>query len=509
MARKKKNKSKKNNELIKIDVIENNGDLATESNEELVNNEVKEEREKEIIVVKRVVRKHNIESQPQKSLKDKFNELDNTKKKILYGLIALLIMLLFVFVILPFIKESSAKTQYNNGKYEEAIHTLDNMHSRTNAAQIIRDSEKQIAIRSAEYLLANDSDLKTKNLSFVDVEDYKCSLDYRNRSEVSSFVAEYKNDNYTYKANYSVNNSKLNDGTWSVMDYSLVDSQIIPVIESNQTIADAIVLKDYPKAVFKNTNSVSSSQVEYVYELVSSERPLYKTGYMVIANCKYDPTVNLWKVNDVKKELIDSEQIPFSLVTTSIFKISVPETWYVTRNEDVNTWNGQDGSHTYYYYNYNFYSDKDFSSQALTISVNFSDTNTGNYMGGTNVITSKGIGNGTYSQYDSSTNVNFSPKIRNMNSNFNIYSYGITIEELQPIIDSIVMGNYNYKLSVIKGPINIRNDHSTKTGAIISKANVGNAFTSSRAMFNEGYTWFNIGENKWIADSNGEWLKID
>ena len=85
----------------------------------------------------------------------------------------------------------------------------------------------------------------------------------------------------------------------------------------------------------------------------------------------------------------------------------------------------------------------------------------------------------------------------------------MTIEELQPIIDSIVIGNYNYKLSVIKGPINIRNDHSTKTGAIVSKANVGNAFTSNRAMFNEGYTWFNIGENKWIADSNGEWLKID
>ena len=142
----------------------------------------------------------------------------------------------------------------------------------------------------------------------------------------------------------------------------------------------------------------------------------------------------------------------------------------------------------------------------MNIYVYFGDVNNSGYANGTSIISSKNIGKGSYSQYDKHINATFWPKVRNTNSSFYINAHGISIEELQPIIDSIVLSNNSYKLSVIKGPINIRDNYSTKTGNIISKANVGNTFTSSRAMFNEGYTWFNIGENRWIADSNEEWV---
>lgn len=505
MAKKKKNR-KKNNEVINIDVIENDDSLNDIKDEEKSSDE---HITKEIKIIKKVVRKQNNDIRESEPTKETKESLDKSKKLIIYAVISVLLVLAFVFGVLPLIKESSARSKYNNGNYEEAINILNNMYNRSSSAEIIDNCEKAIAKRSAEYILANDNDLKSKNLTFVDVDNYKCSLDYKNKSEVSSFAAEYKNSYYTYKASYIVNNSRLNDGSWNVMDYSLVDSELIPVIQSNQTIADAVVLKDYPKAQFKSTNNVSSSVVEYIYEMISSERPLYKTGYILTANCIYDPVLNVWKVNEVKKDLIDSVPIPYKSFITSIFTISLPETWYVTRNEDTYSWNNKDGSHTSFNYSYSFFSDRENNTRVMDIYVYFDNTNNSTYTGGSNAISSRNIGKGTYSQYEKSINVTFWPKIRNMNSSFNINVIGINLEELQPIIDSIVLSNNTYKLKVIEGPINIRDNFSTKTGNIISKANIGSTFTSSRAMFNEGYTWFNIGENRWIADSNGQWILVE
>ena len=63
------------------------------------------------------------------------------------------------------------------------------------------------------------------------------------------------------------------------------------------------------------------------------------------------------------------------------------------------------------------------------------------------------------------------------------------------------------KIQNIIGEINIRNTPSTsgeKVGSF-EKKSIVYAFETKEA---EGYTWYRIGDNKWIADKNGQWIKV-
>lgn len=53
--------------------------------------------------------------------------------------------------------------------------------------------------------------------------------------------------------------------------------------------------------------------------------------------------------------------------------------------------------------------------------------------------------------------------------------------------------------------INIRDAAST-SGNALGKATQGTTYTVLATSSGEGYTWYEIGEGKWIADSNGEWV---
>ena len=129
---------------------------------------------------------------------------------------------------------------------------------------------------------------------------------------------------------------------------------------------------------------------------------------------------------------------------------------------------------------------------------------------GSNTITGKRIGIGTYSAINNAYNLSFQPKIREMNSTFVISGYGISKEELQKIIDSIVVVDHHYKLTVIpEGVFNIRDNFSSKDGKIVATAKQGDQFTASRAVFSEGYTWYSITDSKWIADKDGGWLLVE
>ena len=103
MARKKKNKNNNNNEVVAVDIINNSNVLNDENGQETISDE---NREKEVIVVKKVVRKHNKVIEPSEPLKDKVNNLDKTKKLIICAVLALLLLLGFVFGILPLLKKA-------------------------------------------------------------------------------------------------------------------------------------------------------------------------------------------------------------------------------------------------------------------------------------------------------------------------------------------------------------------------------------------------------------------
>lgn len=60
-------------------------------------------------------------------------------------------------------------------------------------------------------------------------------------------------------------------------------------------------------------------------------------------------------------------------------------------------------------------------------------------------------------------------------------------------------------LTVSIESINIR-DLATTTGNAIGKATQGTEYTVLASTTGEGYTWYEIGQDQWIADSNGEWV---
>ena len=63
------------------------------------------------------------------------------------------------------------------------------------------------------------------------------------------------------------------------------------------------------------------------------------------------------------------------------------------------------------------------------------------------------------------------------------------------------------RIENITGKINIRSLPSTKGEKLgmFAKGEILYAFETKEA---EGYTWYRIGENKWVADQKGEWIKV-
>jgi len=285
----------------------------------------------------------------------------------------------FVIFCLPLIKENVASSLYANGKYEDALNMLNGTQNRAKSAELINNCEIEIAKRSAEYILKNDTDLKNTGLQLSDISESRCSLDYKNKTETSSFTVDFKNDNYTFRGSYNAVNSKTSDGQWTVMSYSLINSQIIPELKSDRNIVDAVVLKDYPKAVFKSSNEISESEIEYLYSVVSPENPLYNTNYNITAKCTYDRNSNSWKVGNISEDYVEATAIKKKEFVTSIFTIELPETWIITRNEEIYTWTNNDGEHTHYNYNYSFYTDSEKNNSTLNIYVYFSAENNDQY----------------------------------------------------------------------------------------------------------------------------------
>ena len=447
----------------------------------------------------------------EKSSVKKKKQASKRKKK--WPFVLLLILLLLggaLWYASPYLRIYIGNYLYNQGRYEDAIALVNGMTENEEAIHIIEDCDYKIAERTAEFVLNENKELKELGLKLERVYDQKNSLDYKGKNEVTSFVAEYVNDRFTYRGSYIANTLKKDDGTWDVTVYSQKDHQIIPVKKPSKVMAGSAIVEEYPEARYKETRQISESEVVYVFEMFSWEKPLYKTGYEITANCSYDIKTDSWKLGEVQKELKKSEAIPFKKFVTSIFTIELPETWVITRNEEIEVKKDRTTEYKEYKYSYAFYADMERGTELMNISVHFSPENQSSFSIGKNTITGKRIGNGTYSENNNTYSLTFKPKIREMNSTFSINGYGISKEELQKIIDSIIIVDHHYKLTVIpEGMLNIRDTFSTKTGKVVAQAKQGDKFMASRAIFNEGYTWFDVAEGKWIPDKDGDWLLIE
>lgn len=63
-----------------------------------------------------------------------------------------------------------------------------------------------------------------------------------------------------------------------------------------------------------------------------------------------------------------------------------------------------------------------------------------------------------------------------------------------------------FKIRNIKGKINVRDLPST-SGNIVGSFEKDEILTAYETKSGEGYTWYRIGTNRWVADKNGEWIR--
>ena len=479
-------------------------------------------------IIKKIVRvaKETETEKPEEPLKDSASlimkpveektsirkEKKPSKRKKKWPFILLLILLLLAGVLWyasPYLRIYIGNYLYNQGRYEDAIVLVQGMTDNEEAKHIIEDCDYKIAERSAKYILDNDKVLKEYGLKFEQVYNQKTTLNYKDKNEVTSFVAEYKNDRFTYRGSYTASIIKKDDGAWDVTAYSKKGYEIIPVKKPSKVMAGSAIVEEYPEARYKETRKISESEVIYVFEMFSWDKPLYKTGYEISAACSYDIESNSWKLGEIQNELKESEEIPFKKFVTSIFTIDLPESWIITRNEEIETKKVKTTEYADYNYIYTFYSDLERDRELMKISVHFSSENKSSSSYGKSTINGKNIGTGVYSESGAAYNLSFHPKIRKMNSSFEISGYGINREELQRIVDTVAIIDHHYKLTVVpEGVFNIRDEFSSKTGKVVATAKQGDQFTASRAVYSEGYTWYSITDSKWIADKDEEWLLV-
>ena len=90
---------------------------------------------------------------------------------------------------------------------------------------------------------------------------------------------------------------------------------------------------------------------------------------------------------------------------------------------------------------------------------------------------------------------------------FAIYTNGKELPLFMGIVNQLGDKVENgFRIQNITGKINIRNIPSTKGEKLgfFEKDQIVYAFEKKEA---EGYTWYRIGDNKWVADQKGEWIK--
>ena len=500
---KKIEKNKKQNKTKVKNTSDNNENTKEDITQETLVNETETNDNHEDIIADPVLEIEEVEDS-NTLVKNSAN-----KKYLYYAAIVLALILLLIFVFIPLFKEQSANNLYSKGQYEKAINTLDGMNNRKRSSEIIDKCEYGIALKTAEHILNNDPEFKNKDFKVEEISEYRSSLDYGNKTENASFNAKITGKDYSLINSYVANNALMNDGNWNVLSYSLENSQVIPNKKSNKEIVDSQVLKDYPKAVFKETIDNNPAEIEYIYEISTYDNPLYRTINSIHVKDIYDKDSNSWKIASISKDVIDNQLINKTTFKTSVLTVDLPETWIVVRRENEYTYTVDGSDRTDYSYSYDFYFDESKTESVLGISTYYSDYLTYNSStGDSNLITSKNIGKGSYSIYNKNISATFWPTIRNKKAYLYVNSHNISVEELQEIVDSIVIKDNKYSIRVIaKGDVNIRDDSSVKSGKVISKAKPNDTFTATRAVVNEGYTWYLIGNGRWIAD-DGTWLEV-
>ncbi len=433
---------------------------------------------------------------------------------------AIIAVAIFLLFLLPLTKTKSAREMIDSRRYEEAVTELSGILPLFHVNEL-KEEALQGVIQDVIEKLQIDHPRFSKDV--FEVESITDNVvDIQDGNEKIDFDVKLVNKNCSVVVRCHAEKT-YRDSEWTLDKCDIVSTNYLVNKECDQNIPDEAVMELYPNAVFveKGEKQQLSQNFIYEYKDIDKDNPFLYANYKLNVLCTYNVAKNEWVVLDMGSTITSTEEIPFKEFTTSIFTIRLPEAWYMWVYEYSYSYDYNGEHREIYNYSYHWfvnkeesflYSEKNGGPALFSIYMsadNASNSYTYNHSGEKAVNTNT-LGRGW--AYEDSVihycDIRFEPVIRGLNSSFSISSNYADVNDILNIINGIKLKNTSYSIEVLVKQLNIRKGTSTYS-EIIGSTSKGQKYTATEACDDyEGYRWYKIADNQWIADLDGKYLKV-
>ena len=458
------------------------------------------------------------------SYNDNSNETDTRKNRIIpIAMISIIAAVLaFLLILLPLIKKSDAAVKMSEGKNEEAIRELYGVIPLFGVGDLKDKALDNIIYEIAEHIQEKNPKFSSDRFAIKSIND--SSVEINNDYETVNFTVNYANDDASALVTCHAEKS-FNGSEWVLDKCDIVSADYLVQKECDQSVPDEVVAVKYPGAVFVEKTAKEQLHQSFVYEYktIDEDNPFYYANNRVDVLCAYNMAENKWVVAETKESVVSTEEIPLKEFTTAIFTIKLPEAWVMRVNENSSTSDYNGEHHEYYNYSYSWFAskeealafnEKDGGTDLLYIGA-YGDSGTAPYESNdynyTTVNTSS-LGKGKLFEHSYNDihyyNISFTPVIKGIKFSFYASTRYMDSDHLVYLLNQLKMKTTTYRLEVLVKRLNIR-PYASTYGDPIGTVAQGQKLIATEAMDNyEGYRWYKIGEGQWVADLDGEYLKV-
>ena len=471
-------------------------------------------------VNKKTVFFSNLKNLPNK-LKDIYGNKENLLPAFLISIIAF--TLAFLLILLPLIKRNSAINEMKEGRNEQALSELSGVIPLFGINTLKKEAQTNIIINLAEELQKTNPKFSADHFKIESINN--SSVNLSNDFEMVNFSVIYSNKDVSAALD-CIAERRFDGNEWKTDSLEIVGTDYLINNECDESVSKEAVLQKYPDAEFvkKGEKEQLHQSFIYSYKSIDEDDPFKYANNEVDVLCTYNLANSKWVVAEMQKTVVSTEDIPFKEFSTSVLKIMLPEAWIMKMYEYYHENDYNDEHHISYDYNYYWfankedmmsYSEKDGGSSLFQIRISGNNYGNSYYYGNSNnsvSVSSSVLGKGKMSE--SSYNgtklciMNFNPKIKGMTSYFDVSSEYADSDKLLEIINQIKIRNATYSIEVLVNELRIRNYASTSS-QIVGHVRKGQKYKATEASDDyQGYRWFKIGDNQWIADLDGEYLNV-
>lgn len=501
-----KKKNKKKNSLRTEEVI-NTESIDNEETNKNINKDVNENcetiqaKKNSEAISEAILKEDTLEhSQRNKIIEIKNKIVSLVKRKnILFGTIvgAVVFVILFILIVVPIIKYNNGIKELKANNYTQSYKILSSINYR-DSNELCDIAEEKMVNEIANHILMNDLSLKGDGLKLKSVNNYKVIAE--NKLLKINYDAIYENSKYELYGSYYAEKSLDSNNEWIITNYNTLSSVIKPFNELDQKIVDDYVSEKFIDCMFERIETLNTTTRNYVYSYVSEDEPYVLYNYKVIATYEYDKANGKWKPNDLYCQFVDKEDAKLEEKHTSYFSFKLPESWkleYLNEDEEYMSFCYRSGMKNGNY-------DRDFADVSFYVY----KKDKYSQIKEKDAEANHGLGAGSYKQNNGNFSGEFYPMIDGDYRIMSISAYGLTEQQFKDFFASLKLKRTTYSIKVKADVINIRKNPSTYAD-IVGKVRKGNLYTATyKKVSYDGYTWYMIGEDQWIADEDGEWLEV-